>query len=92
MVDRPWIQADTNTNQIDLGTTCTIHKSIAKRMRKTYAVAPWHKTKEGEGERVSFDPWRWLCRKDGRQGGRGCDVRRRIDVVGSDFAQRGECI
>jgi len=50
------------------------------------------KTKEGERERVSFDPWCWLCGKDGRQGGRGCDVRTRIDVVGSDFAQRGECI
>ena len=54
MVDRPWTQADTNTNQIDcLGAICTIHKSIAKRMRKTYAVAPWHEN-EGGREGTSF--------------------------------------
>ena len=39
---------DTNTYQIAcLGTTCIIHEGIAKGMRKTYVVAPWH-DKEGE--------------------------------------------
>jgi len=39
---------DTNTYQIGcLSTICIIHKSIAKGMRRTYVVAPWH-AKEGE--------------------------------------------